>query len=286
MMLVSALDPHRYDADDVVLAQNLADRAAIALENGRLLSEALEAVQARDDFLAVAAHELRTPLTSMLLQVQLLRRAIGRERVEERATRAIAVTEAQAWRLSTLIDGMIDVSRFAANQVLIHLDEVDLGELLDELLRALSTDLERAGCTVTVSAPRKLVGRWDRGRIAQVLASILSNAMKFGAGRPIEVDVDANDESVRIAVRDHGIGISAEDQARIFERFERAVPTRHFGGLGLGLYTSVQILRAHQGSLRVDSRKGQGARFVIDLPRDPEGSSSAASASLQGEGLA
>jgi signal transduction histidine kinase len=83
-------------------------------------------------------------------------------------------------------------------------------------------------------------------------------------------------------VRDHGIGISAEDQARIFERFERAVPTRHFGGLGLGLYTSVQILRAHQGSLRVDSQKGQGARFVIDLPRDPEGSSSAASASLQG----
>jgi PAS domain S-box-containing protein len=98
MMLVSAVDPHRYDADDVVLAQNLADRAAIALENGRLLSEALEAVRARDDFLAVAAHELRTPLTSMLLQVQLLRRAIARERVEDGATRAVAVAEAQAWR--------------------------------------------------------------------------------------------------------------------------------------------------------------------------------------------
>jgi PAS domain S-box-containing protein len=283
MMLVSALDPHRYDPDEIVLAQNLADRAAIALENGRLLSEALDAVRARDDFLAVAAHELRTPLTSMLLQVQVLRRAIARERVEEGATeRAFAVAEAQAWRLSTLIDGMLDVSHFATHQVLIHLEEVDLGQLLHELLAALSADLARAGCTVTVSVPRRLVGRWDRGRIAQVLTSILSNAMKFGAGRPIEVDVDSNGEVVRISVRDHGIGISAEDQARIFERFERAVPTRHFGGLGLGLYTSVQILRAHQGSLRVDSRKGQGARFVIALPRDPEGSSSVALASLHG----
>jgi len=153
-------------------------------------------------------------------------------------------------------------------------------EMLEELLTSLSVDLDRAGCTVTVSAPEMVVGRWDRGRIEQVLANILSNAMKFGAGRPIEVDVDATADAVRIAVRDHGIGVSAEDQARIFERFERAVPTRHFGGLGLGLYTSVQILRAHQGSLRVDSQPGQGAVFVIDLPRGPSPSSSVEPPSL------
>jgi PAS domain S-box-containing protein len=274
VMLVSAADPHRYDGDDIVLAQDLADRTAVALENGRLLSEALEAVRARDDFLAVAAHELRSPLTSMLLQVQVLGRALARDGFDAVAAhRAVAAAEAQARRLSTLIDGMLDVSRFATNQLFIHLEDVDFRELLDELLVRLSSDLERAGCDVTVSAPPRLDGRWDRGRIEQVLANILSNAMKFGAGRPIEVDVDASDELVRVAVRDHGIGISKEDQARIFGRFERAVPTRHFGGLGLGLYTSIQILRAHQGSLHVDSRKGRGARFVIDLPRSPRGSS-------------
>jgi signal transduction histidine kinase len=270
IMLVSDSDPHRYDADDVVLAQDLADRAAVALENGRLLSEAHEAVRARDDFLAVAAHELRSPLTSMLLQVQVLGRTLANQHFDARtADRAFAVAEAQMRRLSTLIDGMLDVSRFTTKQLLIHLEEVDLARLLGDLLTSLSADLARAGCTVTVSAPRTLVGRWDRGRIEQVLGNILSNAMKFGAGRPIEVDVDATEETVRIAVRDHGIGISAEDQARIFGRFERAVPTRHFGGLGLGLYTSLQILRAHQGSLHVDSREGQGAQFVIDLPRGP-----------------
>jgi PAS domain S-box-containing protein len=280
IMLVSETDPRRYDADDVILAQNLADRAAIALENGRLLSEALEAVRARDDFLAVAAHELRSPLTSLLLQVQVLGRAIARERFDARAARkAVEVAEAQARRLSTLIDGMLDVSRYAAHQLLVHPEEIDLRRVLDELLSTLSTDLERAGCSVTLNAPGELMGRWDRGRIEQVLLNVLSNAMKFGAGRPIEVDVRATDETVRIAVRDHGIGISREDQARIFERFERAVPTRHFGGLGLGLYTSVQILRAHQGSLRVDSRKGQGASFVIDLPRGPRVPSSVASPS-------
>jgi PAS domain S-box-containing protein len=275
IMLVADTDPHRYDADDVVLAQDLADRAAVALENGRLLSEALEAVRARDDFLAVAAHELRTPLTSMLLHVQMLGRAAAHRQLDASTSRrAFAVAEAQARRLSNLIDSMLDVSRFATGQLFINLEEVDITQLLNELLTTLSADFARAGCTVTVNAPEKVVGRWDRGRIEQVLANLLSNAMKFGAGRPIEVDVDATDEAVRIAVRDHGIGISAEDQARIFERFERAVPTRHFGGLGLGLYTGVQILRAHQGSLRVESRQGQGARFVIDLPRGPRSSPS------------
>jgi signal transduction histidine kinase len=91
--------------------------------------------------------------------------------------------------------------------------------------------------------------------------------MKFGAGHPIEVTIDATPTDVRILVRDHGIGISPEDQARIFGRFERAVPTRHFGGLGLGLYISVQILRAHQGSLKVESTPGRGSCFIVSLPR-------------------
>jgi PAS domain S-box-containing protein len=269
MMLVSADNPHRYDHDDVVLAQDLAGRAAASLENGRLLSEALDSVRARDDFLAVAAHELRTPLTSLLLQLQILDRAVGRERSEPESmmSRSVSAAENQARRLSTLIDHLLDVARVAGNRLGIRVEGMDLRQLMEGILTALAPDLERAGCRIAVSMPAEVTGRWDRMRIEQVLTNLLSNAMKFGAGRPIEVNVEADAENVRISVRDHGIGISHEDQTRIFGRFERAVSSRHFGGLGLGLYITVQILRAHQGSLRVESEPGQGSCFIVDLPR-------------------
>lgn len=113
------------------------------------------------------------------------------------------------------------------------------------------------------------MGRWDRVRVEQVLTNLLGNAIKFGAGRPIEVTIEATPTRARIRVCDHGIGISSEDQSRIFGRFERAVSSRHFGGLGLGLYICAQIVRAHQGSLHVESEPGKGACFTVELPRQP-----------------
>jgi signal transduction histidine kinase len=149
----------------------------------------------------------------------------------------------------------------------LRVEELDLCALLDGLMSSMADDFQRSGCAVTVAMPDKVIGRWDRERLEQVLKNLLTNAMKFGAGSPIDVNVVATATNVTISVRDHGIGISKEDQARIFDRFERAVSSRHFGGLGLGLYVSVQILRAHQGSLRVESEPGRGACFTIDLPR-------------------
>jgi PAS domain S-box-containing protein len=279
IMLVSATDPRRYDQDDVVLARELANRAAVTLENGRLLSEAQEAIRARDDFLAVAAHELRTPLTSLLLQIEMLGRAIERDRLVVGAARRVAAVETQARRLSVLVDGLLDVARLTTHQLFIRIEELDLRQLVNGLMATMAADFQRAGCAVSVTMPGEVLGRWDRVRTEQVLTNLLSNAMKFGARRPIEMNVEATDTNVRISVRDHGIGISREDQARIFGRFERAVPTRHFGGLGLGLYISVQILRAQQGSLRVESEPGQGACFIVDLPRNLERSLMTADAS-------
>ena len=271
MMLVSSRDPERYGAEDVVLARDLASRAAVSLENARLLFEALDAVRMRDDFLAVAAHELRTPLTSLLLQVQLLERALrsdGRDRPEVAATaiKGVSAAQKQARRLSVLVDGLLDVARLASNRMSLRVEELDLRELIDGALAAMAPDFQRAGCKVTLTVPPKVVVNWDRVRIEQVVTNLLSNAIKFGAGRPIEVRVEASASSVQIAVRDHGMGIATEDQERIFGRFERAVSTRHFGGLGLGLYISMQILRAHHGSMRVESQPGQGACFIVDLP--------------------
>jgi signal transduction histidine kinase len=230
--------------------------------------EALEAVRVRDDFLAVAAHELRTPLTSLLLHVQLLERALDGGRLEPGpARRGIKAARDQARRLSTLIDGLLDVARLASKRLVLEPEDLDLRAVVEHLLAMMAPDFQRAGCAVSLDAPEPVTGRWDRVRIEQVLTNLLTNAIKFGAGRPIEVQVTATAARASISVRDHGIGISPADQARIFERFERAVSSRHFGGLGLGLHISAQIIRAHQGEMHVQSEPGQGARFLIELPR-------------------
>lgn len=271
LSLVSAHDPRRYDAEDVLLAQDLAGRAAVSLENARLLAEALDSVRARDDFLAVAAHELRTPLTSLLLQVQLLGRTLRREPFDAAAGwHHVSAAENNARRLAGLVDRLLDVSRLAQHRMPIRLEDIDLVPLLRRVLAALANDVEAGGCTLEATMPESVTGCWDGARIEQVLTNLMSNAIKFGAGKPIEVALTATATQAQLTIRDHGIGISREDQARIFGRFERAVSTRHFGGLGLGLYVSAHILRAHHGALRVDSEPGQGACFTVELPRGNE----------------
>ncbi|HXJ23180.1 MAG TPA: ATP-binding protein [Polyangia bacterium] len=271
MILVSSQDPLRYNREEVLLAQDLAARAAVSLENGRLLFEALDAVRARDDFLAVAAHELRTPLTSLLLHIQMLRQGLARDEADLSAfNRSVGAVDGQARRLSNLVDGLLDVARVGNNRMGLRFEEVDLREMVDDVVSTMAADFRGAGCRVLVTAPQRATVRWDRDRIEQVLTNLFSNAIKFGAGRPIELCAAVRGPMVEISVRDHGIGVSKEDQARIFGRFERAVSTRHFGGLGLGLYITAQILRAHRGSIRVESEPGQGARFIVTLPRGLE----------------
>jgi signal transduction histidine kinase len=110
-------------------------------------------------------------------------------------------------------------------------------------------------------------GRWDRLRLEQVLENLLSNAFKYGAGQPVEVVVGGGEGRALLSVQDGGVGIAAADVERIFGRFERAAPTRNFGGLGLGLYIARQIVEAHGGSIRLESSPGQGTTFTVDLPR-------------------
>jgi signal transduction histidine kinase len=111
-----------------------------------------------------------------------------------------------------------------------------------------------------------VVGGWDRSRVEQILNNILSNALKYGAGKPVTVEVAGDAERALVHVRDEGIGISPSDRARIFARFERAVPTAHYGGLGLGLYLANQMVSAHGGRLHVESSEGAGATFTVELP--------------------
>jgi signal transduction histidine kinase len=120
---------------------------------------------------------------------------------------------------------------------------------------------------LNVTAPATLTGCWDRFRLEQVVTNLIANAVKFGGGKPIDVTVDTTDQLARVVVRDRGIGIPRDQQRRIFERFERGVSTRHFGGFGLGLWISKQIVVGHRGTLEVESRAGEGATFTVKLPR-------------------
>jgi signal transduction histidine kinase len=136
------------------------------------------------------------------------------------------------------------------------------------MLTRFDEEMAVAGCAPELAAAAPVVGRWDRLRLEQVLTNLLSNAIKYGAGRPIEISVEATDERARLSVRDQGIGIPPEHHGRIFERFQRAVSRRHYGGFGLGLWISRRTVEAMGGTLTLASTPGQGATFVVELPRD------------------
>ncbi|XXF77647.1 CHASE domain-containing protein [Myxococcaceae bacterium GXIMD 01537] len=234
----------------------------------RLAREAQVAVRVRDDFLGVAAHELRTPLTALTLQLQLLRRLLGKEGPVDKARleRGLETSERQTGRLSRLVDSLLDISRLTRGKLELHLEELDLTEVVQEVARRFELEAQSRDVTLTVDAPEPVRGSWDRLRLEQVLTNLVSNALKYGRGSPVDVSVRAEGEGARLEVRDRGIGIAPEDVSRIFERFERAASSRHYGGLGLGLFITRQLVEALGGRISVSSTPEQGSTFTVTLP--------------------
>jgi signal transduction histidine kinase len=230
---------------------------------------ASEALKVREDFLAIAGHELKTPLTSLLLQVQGLQRAlrIGAQigNLGERLERASGA----GLRLESLINQLLDVSRITAGRLQLEVETVDLEQLLTEVVDRFAEQARSAGCTVSLRTNGPAIGHWDRLRVDQVLSNLLSNAVKYGRGKPVEVTLGEEEGTAVVRVTDHGIGIDPEQQAKIFDRFERAVAAREFGGFGLGLWISRQIAQASGGRIDVDSTMGQGSTFTLHLPMQP-----------------
>jgi PAS domain S-box-containing protein len=227
------------------------------------------AVRLRDEFLSVASHELRTPLTSLILKLQTFSRALRAEADSpwaERRRGDVEMMGRQVKRLSDLVDDLLDVSRISTGRLDLQLEPVDLVELVRGVASRLEPSAERAHCTLELDLGGPLVGQWDRLRLEQVVENLLSNAIKYGAGRPIHVRVGSDLGRASLVVRDQGIGIPPEALERIFGRFERAVSDRNYGGLGLGLYITWQIVSALGGSIHVESLPGQGATFTVDLP--------------------
>jgi signal transduction histidine kinase len=255
-------------AADVAMAEELALRLSVALENARLFHDAQSAVRLRDEFLSVASHELKTPLTSLILQHNLIGRALESSGTPALVTGRLNTAQRQVFRLTALVDNLLDVSRMSLGKLSLERAEVDLAQLTRDAVERLEDVFAQARCPLQLELPRTLPGHWDASRLDQVLVNLLTNAAKYGAGRPVSVraGVDARDEAW-VEVRDQGIGIDADALPRLFGRFERAVSERHYGGMGLGLYISRQIVEALGGRIDVDSQPGQGATFTLRLPR-------------------
>jgi signal transduction histidine kinase len=250
---------------DLSLVMDVAHRTALAVEHLRLLHEATAAAAAREEFLHVASHELRGPLGTLRLTVQLLGREVHKgdhAGLEER----LRVLDRQAQRLVRLSDALLDVSRITAGRVELAREDGDLAALVHEVASAFAEEAAECECPLRVEAERPVPCRFDGGRIEQVVSNLISNALKYGRGRPIRISAGLEGGWAHIEVEDRGIGIAPEDQARIFERFERAVSGRHYAGLGLGLWIVQRLVQAHGGNVRVRSAPGKGATFTVELP--------------------
>jgi signal transduction histidine kinase len=237
------------------------------MENQRLYRASKEAVAQRDEFLSVASHELRTPVTSLQLAVQSAL-TVGDNAPPGFLRQALESAERQTRRLGRLVDALLDVSKIQAGRLELQKEPMDLVALVREVTALLAEDARRAGCEMRLLAGKEpLVGNWDKARLEQVVINLVSNAIKYGAGAPIEIAARSDGKRARFEVRDNGIGVPIAERGRIFERFERAVSARHYGGLGLGLYIVRRIVDAHGGHVAVESSQGEGARFVVELPQ-------------------
>lgn len=219
-----------------------------------------DAVRIRDEFLSIASHELNTPLTPLKLQLGSLR---SPDLSPEKIARKLDMADRQVDRLATLVGDLLEVSRITAGRMKMEPENVPVLEVALEVA-------ERVGVGTTVpiavDGDRAASAHVDRLRLEQVLTNLLTNAVKYGADKPIDVHVTRTDTAVIARVRDRGIGIAEEQREAIFDRFERAVSVRNFGGFGLGLWIVRQIVDAWGGSVAVESKLGEGSTFVVTMP--------------------
>jgi signal transduction histidine kinase len=250
---------------EVSLLQQRAQVLEREIEHRKQVEQQLrEALAVRDDFLSIAGHELRTPLTTLRLQLHALQGTAraGPTPLGER----VGKVARQVRRLSALVEDLLDVARLNAGQPMLDVAWLELGGLARDAVERVLEGAPGAAHLLQVHAPQEVYGLWDGGRIEQVIVNLLLNALKYGPGKPVELTVSVTDDRAQLTVRDHGIGIAPEAQERIFGRFERAVSSRNFGGLGLGLWISRLLVEAHRGTLRVQSMPGEGAAFTVELP--------------------
>ncbi|BBP70684.1 hybrid sensor histidine kinase/response regulator [Pseudomonas sp. Seg1] len=263
------------------LEQARREQEALLQQLQRTQSELEQAVRMRDDFMSIVAHEVRTPLNGLILETQLRKMHLARDNAAaftlDKMHAMVDRDERQIKSLIRLIEDMLDVSRIRTGKLSIRPNRFDLVQLVSNLLQNFAQQIEVAETTVTFEAESPVEGCWDEFRIEQVISNLLTNALRYGGRSPIQVRVYRQGNQARVEVQDHGIGISEENQKRIFQQFERVSAKTVVAGLGLGLFISEQIVAAHGGSIVVESQINEGALFRVCLPIEENGKSDATS---------
>lgn len=253
----------QYTKADLDLPEELGRRIALSVDNARLYEGARRAITGRDEFLSIAAHEIRGPLASMHLAVQgLMRGSLPPASMRT----ALEVLQREDRRLGRFVDELLDLGRIRTGQLHFELEEVDLGTVVRDVVSRSSGELAQARSAVTVKTEGALTGEWDRFRVEQVVTNLLSNAMKYGEGKPIDISAVRSGDRAILKVVDQGIGIEPTMLGKIFDPFQRVVDARNYGGLGLGLHIAKTIIDGLAGTITVDSRLGAGSTFTVELP--------------------
>ncbi|HYX36119.1 MAG TPA: ATP-binding sensor histidine kinase [Oligoflexus sp.] len=266
--LENNLTPGAFTVDRLHVLDLLAGQIAISIDNARLYQESQESVRSRDEFLSIVSHELKTPLTVLKLQLQMAEMdiadnpAVSPDELKE----SFEVSLKQVASLEHLVDDLLDVSRIQLGKISIEPVIVNLRELMEDVVERFAIQLASVHCVVTIKADEPVSGLWDRGRLAQLMNNLISNAIKYAPGKPIEIAISKPaGHLAQISVTDHGPGIDPARKDRIFDRFERAT-SKNISGLGLGLFISKLIVEAHSGSIAVDTKKTVGTSFIVKLP--------------------
>jgi PAS domain S-box-containing protein len=245
------------------IARDITEKKATERERETALRQLSEALASRDEFIAVAAHELRNPLNVLTLLWRILDRRPSLSGTSE--GNLLEKSRAQLARLSSLVDRLMDVTRIRAGTFDLYREKVQLNTIIREVANRFA--IAESAPAISLELEPHIEGIWDRLRLDQVLTNLVSNAVKYGGQKPIVINASVNDDHAVIAVRDEGIGIAPENLERIFERFERAEGRSYRAGLGMGLWITAQIVRAHGGTVFAESELGNGSTFTVRLPR-------------------
>jgi signal transduction histidine kinase len=274
-LVIAANDPERQMTDEnLPLAEVLAERASLAIENAKLYTEQVEArrkvedlSRLKDEFLSIASHELRTPVTSIKGYTQLAKTLI-RENDLATSEEYLDIAIDQIDRMSRLILELLDVSRIETGRLEIRREPIRWAAFVRDIVQRHHTAVSDRRFHLDVSDDAIIVNG-DRDRLEQVLGNLLENAVKYSPdGSDITVAVEEKGETVVTSICDRGIGIPTDELGQVFERFHRGrqVSSTNYGGLGLGLYITRQIVERHGGTIWVESREGQGTTFYFALP--------------------
>jgi PAS domain S-box-containing protein len=249
------------------LSERKQAEAAIEKLRGDRERDLTASVQARDDFIGVAGHELKTPVATLVMQMQNLQRIIAADptvTVSANVRQGLQKATRSALRLNRLVMRLLDVSRITAGRLRLEPETVELTEVVREVVERFQE--AQPGRPIHLESEPRVCGQWDRLRVEEVIDNLVGNAIKYGEGKPVEVDLHREGDRAVLRVVDHGIGIDEEHQRKLFQRFERAVSGPQFRGMGLGLWISRQIVDASGGEIGVESSLGRGSKFTVRLP--------------------